>query len=109
MSSTEDIKHSNIIIDFRPEENRSVALDGEVMAGECTFLEEEDRWIIDHTRVQPAYGGQGIAQKLVEEVLSQAKARGKKIEAQCSYAYKVIQEEEPQILVGEEANSCRIG
>ena len=97
-----------ISIQHRPEEKRVVALDGEKLIGECTYQEGEGFWVVEHTRVQPDYGGRGIARQLVDEVLAQAMAQGKKIEAQCTYAYKVLQEEEPQILVGMEPNACRI-
>ena len=97
-----------ISIQYRPEEKRVVALDGEKPVGECTYRETEGFWVVEHTRVQPDYGGRGIARQLVDEVLAQAKAQRKKIEAQCTYAYKVLQEEDPQILVGTEPNACRI-
>ena len=87
-----------IQIKYLEEEKRAVAMDEEQMAGECTYVEADGRWIIEHTRVKPEYGGRGIAKLLVEEILNQAKAQGKKIEAQCSYAYKVLKEEAPQIL-----------
>lgn len=90
-----------VLIQFRPDERRAVALDGDVLAGECTYQKSEGFWVIDHTRVPQAYGGRGIAQRLVEEILGQAKSRGIKIDAQCSYAYKVLKELDPGVLAGE--------
>ena len=58
--------------------------------GECDFEEPTDTWYIPLTDVDSAYGGQGIAKKLVESVIQNANIRNKKLEATCSYAKKLI-------------------
>ena len=58
--------------------------------GECDFEETNDTWNITHTEVSVDYQGQGIAKKLVENVIQNAKRLNKKIEATCSYAQKLI-------------------
>jgi predicted GNAT family acetyltransferase len=81
-----------IKIVFHEERAQAVALDGEQAIGECTFRESGDVWTVDHTGVRESYGGQGIARKLVDEVFHQAQKSGKKIRPLCSYAAKVLME-----------------
>ena len=59
-------------IQFRPEEMRAVALDGEKVIGECKVSASGRLWLLTHTEVDPAYGGQGIAGKLVDCVVEAA-------------------------------------
>ena len=63
-----------IKIIFEPEQNRSAAYD--------------NTWTIDHTFVDKDYGGQGIAAKLIDEVVKNARIEKTKIVPQCSYAVK---------------------
>ena len=39
----------------------------------------------------PAYGGQGIARRLIEEIIDAARREGRKIVPVCSYAAKMMQ------------------
>ena len=55
------------------------------------LLEEKNIWNIIHTEVKASYQGQGIAKKLVLEVLESAKKEGKKVIADCSYAKKILE------------------
>ena len=80
-----------IEIVFKNEENRAVAYDNDKEIGECTFVENENTWNIVHTEVDNAYQGQGIARKLVECVIENAKKANKEIVADCSYAKRVIE------------------
>lgn len=72
------------------EENKSVAYDDNKQIRECDFIENEHIWNIVHTEVDNAYQGQGIARKLVEKVIKNAKLYYRKIMAECSYASKII-------------------
>ena len=74
-------------MEFIHEENRVYIKDeqGELLA-EITFPKETDHVCIDHTWVSEKLQGQGIASKLVQEVLKQCKAENLKIRATCSYA-----------------------
>lgn len=74
-----------IRIVFEAEKNRAAAYDGEKEVGECTFISKNDHWVMNHTVVDPSYGGQGIAKKLVAEVILEARKEGKKIHPTCSY------------------------
>ena len=73
------------------EENKSVAYDDNKQVGECDFIEKGDTWNIVHTEVDDAYQGQGIARKLVECVIENAKKYNKKLIADCSYAKIVLE------------------
>ena len=80
-----------IKIIFNKNENKSIAYDDNKIIGECDYLETEEYWNIVHTEVNNSYQGQGIARKLVESVIENAKIYNKKIMAECSYAKKVIE------------------
>ncbi|GFG47988.1 UNVERIFIED_CONTAM: N-acetyltransferase [Streptococcus canis] len=75
-----------ITITFEADKNRSVAHQELAEIGECTFLHNDDLWVINHTLVDEAYQGQGIARQLVDKVASEARKAGKKLAATCPYA-----------------------
>lgn len=82
---------TNIIIKKEPEQNRAAAYDGEKQVGICTYvIDRENVWTLDHTVVDPAYGGKGIAGALVAAVADMARAAQTKIIPQCSYAAAVF-------------------
>ena len=76
---------------FEKEKNRAVAYDNTIQIGECVFLETQDYWNITHTEVDNHYQGQGIARKLVECIIENAKKENKKLIAECSYAKKILE------------------
>ncbi len=76
---------------FEETNNRSVATHEGAEIGESTFSPSEKFWIIDHTYVDEAYGGQGVAKRLVEEIIEQARKEEKKLTATCPYALKLFQ------------------
>lgn len=80
-----------IKIIFVKEQNKSVAYDDNIQIGECDFIETENCWNIVHTEVDNSYQGQGIARKLVEKVIENAKENNKKVIAECSYAKKILE------------------
>ena len=75
---------------FSEENGRFVAKDDQGLeAGEVTFTRDgEDVLVIDHTGVDPAQRGQGLAEELVRHVVEKAKNEGKKIVPLCSFAKK---------------------
>lgn len=79
-----------IKIEFDKENNKSVAYDGNTKIGECVFVETENNWNIIHTEVSNLYQGQGIARRLVECVVENAKKYNKKVIADCSYAKRIV-------------------
>ena len=79
-----------IKIKFEKENNKSVAYDNKTVIGECVFIEDGECWNIVHTEVSNLYQGQGIAKKLVEKIIENAKICDKKLMADCSYAKRII-------------------
>jgi len=79
-----------IEIKYDKDNNKSIAYDNDMQIGECDFIETEENWNIVHTEVSNLYQGQGIARKLVENIIENAKKYNKKLIADCSYAKKVI-------------------
>ncbi|MBP8967942.1 MAG: GNAT family N-acetyltransferase [Lachnospiraceae bacterium] len=77
---------------FEPERCRSAAYDGDKLIGECDYQESESGWCIYHTEVDPAYGGKGIAKRLVYSILEAAERKGVSIVSTCSYASKAMSE-----------------
>ena len=78
-------------IKFNKNKRQSIAYDNNIKIGECNYIEIEETWNIIHTEVDNLYQGQGIARKLVECIIENAKESNKNIIAECSYAKKVIE------------------
>lgn len=79
-----------IKIVFEPEKNRSAAYDEEKCIGQCVYTIHDSIWTIVHTEVDSNYGGQGIARKLVNQVIQEARNQNVKVDATCSYAKKIL-------------------
>ena len=60
-------------------------LAGNPHVGRMTWVKRGDARVVDHTLVPPEIGGRGIAAKLVEAIVADARAQGFKIIPQCSY------------------------
>jgi uncharacterized Fe-S cluster protein YjdI len=86
------IYRHNIDVRMDPDNNRSVAYDGDREIGECTYQVTSDSINIYHTGVLPEYQGKGIAKRLVYKVLEQAEHQKQKVNASCSYARMVLEE-----------------
>lgn len=76
---------------FNKEDKKALAYDNNTKIGECYYKEQGKYWNIVHTEVNTLYRGQGIAKKLVKEVIKNANKHNKVIKAECSYAKKIIQ------------------
>ena len=72
------------------ERRRREEEEGESCIGYAVIEERGGRWVIPHTEVDPAYGGQGIARRLIEEIIAAARREGRKIVPVCSYAAKMM-------------------
>ena len=57
-----------IKIVYEEQNLRTAAYDGDTLAGQCTYVVRDGLWDLEHTIVDPAYGGQGLAGKLVYEL-----------------------------------------
>ncbi len=61
-------------------------------AGEMTYTwAGEDKFIIDHTEVDEAFGGKGLAKQLVIAGVEFARKKGVKVIPLCPYAKATIQ------------------
>src|SRR3712207_4756000 len=67
---------AEIRYNYEKEQNRVAAYDGSKCVGTCEYTAPGSIWIITHTKVDPAYGGQGIAGALVDGVMQEAKKVG---------------------------------
>lgn len=82
-----------MIIRFEKDEQQAQAFDGDNKIGYCSYDEKIDStWAITHTVVDKEYGGQGIAEDLLDEVCDNARKENVKIIPICSYAVKKFDE-----------------
>ncbi|WP_309623558.1 GNAT family N-acetyltransferase [Novosphingobium sp.] len=58
---------------------------GETAIGRLTWVSRDGARVAEHTLVPPEIGGRGVAGKLVEALISDAREQGFKIVPQCSY------------------------
>lgn len=72
-------------LSFEMEHLRSVAYDGQTVAGYCSFEAADGVWHVMHTVVHQAYQGRGLAKKLVVLLLENAEDQGVKVQPVCSY------------------------
>ena len=61
------------------------AVAGSEAIGRLTYERRGNTLVADDTQVPPEIGGRGVAAKLVEALIADARAAGDKIEPQCSY------------------------
>ena len=81
-----------IKINFDKKNKKSVAYDDNNIIGECIFIENKEYWNIIHTEVDKLHQGKGIARKLVEKIIKEAKKNNKILISECSYAKRIIEE-----------------
>jgi uncharacterized protein len=68
------------------------ATENDILAGEMTYVwAGENKFIIDHTEVNPAFEGKGIGKKLVMAAVDYARANGLKILPLCPFAKSVFE------------------
>lgn len=60
-------------------------VEGSEASGRLTYRRDGDVLVADHTLVPPEIGGRGVAGKLVEALVADAREHGWKIVPQCSY------------------------
>ena len=81
----------SISVLFEENSHRSSAYKDGNLIGECEFDVCDNKWNIVHTGVRPAFEGQGIARRLLNKVVEQARLKKIKIVPICSYAKKVME------------------
>lgn len=76
-------------INHRKEENKGafIAKENDVKAGEMTYSKAgEDKFIIDHTEVNPEFNGKGVGKQMVLAAVEYARENGIKILPLCPFA-----------------------
>ncbi|WP_100065791.1 GNAT family N-acetyltransferase [Miniphocaeibacter massiliensis] len=74
------------MVEYKLEDKRIVALDGDKEIGELTFSSSlKDLIIMDHTFVDEAYRGQKIAQKMLEKGIEYVEENNIKIIPLCPF------------------------
>jgi predicted GNAT family acetyltransferase len=61
------------------------AVEGSAHIGRLTWVKQGDVRIATHTLVPPQIGGRGVAAKLVEALIGDAREQGFRIDPACSY------------------------
>lgn len=81
----------NILRQDDKKKGQFVAMEGEKQAGLMTYTwAGEDKFIIDHTEVNPEFKGQGVGEKLVMSAVSFARENNLKIMPLCPFAASVF-------------------
>lgn len=78
---------------YEKDNQRAALYDAGKLIGECDYELEDDHWVITHTFVEKAYGGQGLARKLVNTLIEEARKEQIRIKPVCSYAVKVLSDQ----------------
>ncbi|WCM41633.1 N-acetyltransferase [Flavobacterium sp. CBA20B-1] len=76
-------------INHRKEENKGVfiATENDVKAGEMTYSKAgDDKFIIDHTEVNPEFKGKGVGKEMVFAAVEYARENNIKILPLCPFA-----------------------
>ena len=60
-------------------------VEGSKSMGRLTWVEEDGVRVAEHTIVPPEIGGQGVAARLVEAMIADARESGFKVKPVCSY------------------------
>lgn len=80
----------NITLAHVPAENRyELTVDG-VLAGRVEYVEEGGVIDMQHTIVDPDFGGRGLGGRIVEYALTDARERGLRVVPTCSFISRFI-------------------
>ena len=67
--------------EYEGDQQRAAIYDQGRLIGKCVYEDRGDYWVIVTTKVDPAYGGQGLGRKLVAAVASAAAASAERLAA----------------------------
>ena len=80
----------DITLAHHPAENRyELTVDG-VLAGRVEYVEDDGVIDMQHTIVDPAFGGRGLGGRIVEYALTDARERGLRVVPTCSFISRFI-------------------
>ncbi|MCR4600241.1 MAG: N-acetyltransferase [Clostridia bacterium] len=83
-----------MLIRFEEPKRRIAAYDGDKLVGKCEFMPRHTReevWIATHTEVDREYEGQGIAARMAEMLVEEARNHEVKIRPECSYIVRFLE------------------
>jgi hypothetical protein len=92
-----DMNDTNDIHDD-PEASRYEILDGGELAGIAEYRRTERAIAFTHTETRPGHEGKGVARRLVEYALADARTQGLAVLPYCPYVRKVIAEHPTEYL-----------
>ncbi|GEK90563.1 GNAT family N-acetyltransferase [Alkalibacterium kapii] len=72
-------------MEFVKGDNRFYKKEGDKLVAEITYVPKDDKVDVNHTFVDQSLRGQGIAEKLVDRVVSEMEKADKKIIPSCPY------------------------
>ncbi|CAL9331369.1 GNAT family N-acetyltransferase [Streptomyces sp. enrichment culture] len=73
-----------------PERNRYEIHVGDTSAGLTAYRDRGERRVFYHTKIEDAFGGRGLASRLVHDALEDVRASGKRIVPVCPYVKKYL-------------------
>ncbi|MFI6412421.1 GNAT family N-acetyltransferase [Streptomyces sp. NPDC050585] len=74
-----------------PDRNRYEIHVGDTSAGLTAYRDRDDRRVFYHTKIDDAFGGRGLAARLVHAALDDVRASGKRIVPVCPYVKKYLE------------------
>ncbi|HLN76550.1 MAG TPA: GNAT family N-acetyltransferase [Nocardioidaceae bacterium] len=80
----------SISVRENPDQSRYEIYDGETLAGFSEYKLTGERIAFIHTEVAPAFGGRGLAKRLVAEELDEARRRGLAVLPFCPFVRSFI-------------------
>lgn len=78
-------------MEFEKGNNRFYKEEGDKLLAEITYVPNGDVVKVDHTFVDPSLRGQGVAEQLVDRVVTEMESEGKKIIPLCPYVVTLFE------------------
>ncbi len=82
-------------IQHHAERHMFTLLQDKRQAGYLSYRPGPGGWDIEHTVIDPAYRGQGLARLLVDAAIAEAARQNIRLSASCSYAAAVLARQKP--------------
>lgn len=89
-TDTPDARLANITVVHARDQHRYELRDGDTVIGFAAYRTRSGRRVFTHTEVDPAYGGLGLAGRLVEFALDDVATTGERIVPLCPYVAKFL-------------------
>lgn len=84
-----------LLVENQENKGRVVMYENDVFAGEMTYSwAGDDKIIVDHTEVDPAFGGKGVGKKLFLKLVEFAKEKEIKVMPLCPFAKAMFDKNE---------------